>query len=612
VLGANMDVVGLIGPCATANLTRFPYNTPVLVFSNDITLATDLGDDGYLMDAINAINGQLADLEVSVQIVIVVTAYGSADAFNLQLQQTIANIMGDSVARTGVWAFLSAPNTLYCTPRLISAPGYTGQMANSLDTLLIDVAGVGYTPNAVYEVIFAAGEGETNSAQLVLPEATATAGADGSIQDADIVITSYGAWMTVAPAATMPAPDGPPIVAVAAAGQIIFTATPGIGSTITLNGSVVSFIVHGGSPSGNQVALGTDLPSTLANLLTFLNASADTQIAKCTYAVAVATLNITDKTPGSAGNGFALACTVSGATLSGSTLAGGIDAAASTTATLTATIALGANPVCAALSGGCLDSLMAHAVVESAGTSTIDDENWRDTLNSQRLIPTSGGIKVLDDGGDIVVMPVAPRVIGLLIATDFRTGYPFHSAANQPVNGVVGPARTIDFSLTDGGTEGQLLLAANLGIVVRGLIGVETAISSGGFNYVGTDNAGDDPLWQFYNVTRGRDFLELSLMPVLRTYLGRTNIDQQTVINVVDTMQGFLDLLTSLQQILGGEATFQGSLNSASEIRLGHIVVSMQAEEPPVLRRITTMSARFLPAIDALVAQLSAELSQTP
>ena len=153
-----------------------------------------------------------------------------------------------------------------------------------------------------------------------------------------------------------------------------------------------------------------------------------------------------------------------------------------------------------------------------------------------------------------------------------------------------------------------MLLGANLGIVARGLIGVESAISSGGFILISTDNMGDDELWRMYNVKRGRDYIHLSLMPALRVYLGRTNIDRQTVTNVEETIALFLGQLTALQQILGYQVKFEGNLNSADEIRLGHLTVSFAAEEPPVLKRITTMSARYKPAIDAMVAQLAEQL----
>ena len=260
--------------------------------------------------------------------------------------------------------------------------------------------------------------------------------------------------------------------------------------------------------------------------------------------------------------------------------------------------------------GPVCDQLIGHAIVESPGTSTIGDFNWRDTLNHQRLIGLSGGCKVIDPvSGNVVVKPLAPRIAGLLIGRDFSTGYPFHSCANQPVQGIVGPARTIGFSITDGSTEGQVLLSGNIGIVVRGLVGVETAISSGGFVFVGTDNMGDDQLWQFYNVKRGRDYIHLSLMPALRTYLGRSNIDRQTVANVLLTIKGFLATLKARQLIIDYNVNFQGSLNSASEIRLGHLTVGFQAEEPPVLRRITTMSARYAPAIDMMVQQLQQQLN---
>jgi hypothetical protein len=441
----------------------------------------------------------------------------------------------------------------------------------------------------------------------VLPQAHAIADANGTIDNPQVFIDTYGAWFTVAPVATIVTPDGPPVTALPASGSMVFTANPGIGSTITLGGTVVTFVSSGAT--GNQVNLGGNLSVTLVNLQTMLSASADANISKCTYTLSQGILNIVNKTPGSLGNGFGLASTVFGVSLSGATLSGGQDALTATRATFTVVMGLGANPVCAALTP-VLDQLIACAVVEGPGTSALADENWRTTMNSQRLIPMAGGIKVIDPvSGSVIVMPIAPRVIGCIVAEDFRTGYPFHSCANRPVQGVVGPARTINFSLTDGATEGQMMLGANLGIVVRGLVGVETSISSGGFILITTDNAGDDPLWQMWNVKRGRDFIHLSLMPALRVYLGRNVIDRQTITNVLITIRDFLGTLKARQQILGYDVSFQGDLNTADQIRLGHLTVSFAAEEPPVLKLITTMSARYKPAIDAMVAQLAQQLN---
>jgi hypothetical protein len=616
IVGANMDVVGIIGPAALADPNIFPFDTPVLVFSNDTVTLAKLGTDGYIPDAINGINNQLADFEIAAQMVIVRTDYGSQSDANLKLQQTIAKIMGNSTAGTGVHAFLKAPNLLYCTPRIIVAPGYTGQMANSLDTLVANIVGVGYIPGQTYQVTFTPGIGETNGANLVLPQAHAVADVNGEIDDAQIFIDSWGAWFTVAPTATLPPYDGTPMAAQQATGQIVFSGQPGVGSKITFNSQDVTFIAKATTAAAFQVNLGDNLDATLTNLVTYLTgvaAQANANLGLCNYQKTLGdllALNITYKAAGVAGNSFTLNSTVTGASWPPH-LSGGVAAQIAANGTLTATMALGANPVCAELTG-VLDTLIAHAIVESAGSSTIADENWRDTLNSQRLIGLSGGCKVIDPAsGNIIVMPLAPRAAGAMVAEDFRTGYPFHSFANRAVQGIVGPARTIAFSLTDGATEGQLLLAANLGIMVRGLVGVETAISSGGFILIATDNMGDDELWRMYNVKRGRDYIHLSLMPALRVYLGRTNIDRQTVANIEETIANFLSQLTALQQILGYQVRFQGNLNSADEIRLGHLTVSFAAEEPPVLKRITTMSARYKPAIDALVSQLAEQLTFT-
>ncbi|WP_262027564.1 phage tail protein [Microvirga sp. Mcv34] len=268
-----------------------------------------------------------------------------------------------------------------------------------------------------------------------------------------------------------------------------------------------------------------------------------------------------------------------------------------------------ANAVVAALPP-VLNQLLAHAVVESAGTDQASDEAWRETLSSSRLIPVVGGVKVMDPvSGTVVVRPFAPRVAGLLARRDHEKGAPFHSAANQQVYGIVGPARPIRFNLTSDANEGQSLLSANMGILVRGEIGSDFAISSGGFVFIGTDNAGEDELWRFYNQTRGRDFIHISLMRALRYYLGRFNLTGQTIESIVNTMKFFLRDLKADQHILGYKVGFQKDQNSAEEIRLGHLTISFAAEEPAVLRKITTESSRYREAVNEMVANLEQQLN---
>ena len=264
----------------------------------------------------------------------------------------------------------------------------------------------------------------------------------------------------------------------------------------------------------------------------------------------------------------------------------------------------GANAAVGALAG-IAARLLAHVVVDGPGTTLQAALAWRETLNSDRLIPVEPGVRVMI-GGSPVVTPLSPAVLGLAVRRDFeRGGRPFHSWANQPINGIVGPSRPVGFSLTDGATEGQQLLAANIGILTRGELGVDGAISDGGFVFIGTDNAGDDELWRFYNVTRGRDYIHLMCLKTLRQYLGRFNITGQTIQAVLNTLNGALRNLKADGDILGYRVNFLPDQNSPEDLRAGRITVSFKAEEAPVLRRIDVQSSRYLEAIDTLVADLA-------
>lgn len=267
-----------------------------------------------------------------------------------------------------------------------------------------------------------------------------------------------------------------------------------------------------------------------------------------------------------------------------------------------------ANPVTAALPG-ILSKLLAHAVVEGPGTNATAIKTWRETLASGRLIPVDAWTKI-QVGADVVSAPGVGAVLGIGVRRDYeKGGVPGHSWANQPVQGIVGPNRFVNFSLTDGATEGQDLLSNNIGVLLRGELGVETAIASSGFVFVGTDNADDDPVWQFYNVTRMRDYIHLGLLRTLRYYLGKYNITRQTIQAVLNTMHAFLRDLKADDHILGFKVGFEPSKNSPENLRLGRFRCYFEAEEPPVLRRIDIDSRRYAHALEVLVDDLAIETS---
>lgn len=110
-----------------------------------------------------------------------------------------------------------------------------------------------------------------------------------------------------------------------AVGSATFSGQPAGNDTLTINGTVVTFV--SATPTGNQVLIGSDLAGTLENLLTFLSGSTDTNLALMTYTTgpnsAPTALYIAAKASGTAGDTYTLAATSTAITVSGATLSGG-------------------------------------------------------------------------------------------------------------------------------------------------------------------------------------------------------------------------------------------------------------------------------------------------
>jgi len=564
VIGADLSTIGIIGPAGDADEDIFPLNDPVHVDSNRTSIVSQIGEDGYIADAIRGINDQLGETQFAARLVIVRTPYGDSTDPVFNMQQTISNIVGNSLLGTGIFAFLKSAHKLGFTPRVIVAPGYTSQMATGVGELTQTVDGVGYVQDLSYPITFSSG-----GPNAVQATAHAWGQPDGSL--GPVILDTPGAWY-----------DDPPTVVAPAPFQ-----------------EVTAAAVNGGGGAGYEV--GDNIVLDHGIVLTVATLSGDS----------VATVTVTD--PGQVAFGQTPPDNpVDQSSTSGTGTGASFDltwADGGTTAEYTAVLSVGANPVCASLTS-VLNQMLGHAIVESAGASQQNDTDWRETMQSQRLIPISGGCRVMDPvTSNIIFRPLAPRVAGILVRRDHEKGAPFHSAANQPVQGIIGPARDIPFSLTDNANEAQELLGFNIGVLVRGEVGDDFAIASGGFVFIGTDNAGEDELWRFYNVMRGRDYIHLGLIKALRFFLGRYNIVGHTIVAILQTMRYFLRDLHADQHILGYRVTFRTEGNSAEQIRLGHLTVGFKAEEPPVLRLLIIESARYRDAIDAMIADVAAQLN---
>lgn len=586
VVPSDLSVIGLVLPSQDADNSVFPVNQPVEFNSNDPAFLTKIGN-GPLAKSIALVNNQLDDFQVAARVVAVRVAQGADD------NETMANIIGSQQLGTGLYALLRAGQVLGVIPRLIGAPGYTGQFVRTDGATTVTsatktggnvgggtltLAGPAYGDDVQSGIYRIRCIGGARSAASQAEVGNAGDGTMGSLTaDATAAI---GVWRVICGAEaanggsfSVVRPDGS-IDGIATVGAaynsaegINFTIADGaddfelgdefevtVAASVPANGGVFSVI----SPSGASLANATVGVAYDSSHVKFTIADAGTDFA--------------------VGDGFDVSAAIVGGVAE-------------------------ANPVCAALPAICA-ALLGHAVVGGPATSKQDAIDWRETINADRLIPVDNFLKV-SNGVDTAEIDMAAAVLGIAVRRDHEySGVPSHSWANQPINGIVGLRRYDAFSLTDGATDAQNLLAANVGVAVRGEIGVETAIAAAGFIYVGTDNAGTDPLWQFYNVTRMRDYIHLGLLKNLRARLGTSNITPHAVQALENDMTFFLRDLKSDEHILGFRVGFEADKNSPEQIRLGHLRIFFQAEEPPVLRKLTIDSRRFRPALEEMIETL--------
>jgi phage tail sheath protein FI len=596
---AQMSVIGLAMPAVKAAAVTtedfaaaFPLDTPVLFGSTSAT-ARLIDPDCKAGQAIALINAQLARLQSAAQIILVRVAEGADD------DATIANIVGNAAAGTGINAFTRAGAEIGAIPRLIAAPGYTWQHdAEDAETAVTGAAKAGgNTGNGIltladpaYGLSVKAGVYQIRCIGGARA-AAAAAKAGGNTGDGTLgtltadAAAPVGAWRVVCQAASADGgafavyrPDGTfdgiAIVGAAydSAAGINFTLTDGAADFIVGDEFVVTVAVA--VPADGGLFSVTD-PDGVALATAQAGVAYDTAHLKFTVADGVADFIV--------GDGF----DVTGPNTGG-------DARA--------------NPVAAALPA-VLNAILAVAYVDAPGLTRAGDIDYRETLQSERIAVATPVVKMDDTAGDTQTLHMASAVaLGLHVRRDFENeGRPFRSIMNQPVYGIVGPGRAIDFSIVDGSSEGQDLLAHQIGPLVRGESGDDFAIAEGGFVYMGFENTGAEAIWSQLHKVRGRDFIELTAIRTLRNYLGRFNLTTQTIQAVVNTVSTILSQAQARGEILGFACRFDPVENNAADLRSGKITVDARFEDVPVFRKATILSRPYSPALDATIAELLAQ-----
>lgn len=268
-----------------------------------------------------------------------------------------------------------------------------------------------------------------------------------------------------------------------------------------------------------------------------------------------------------------------------------------------------ANPVCAALPA-VLEKLLAVGVVSGPkGGSIVDYLAWRETLASDRLLPADAW-SVVSNGETSEDLDGAAIALGLFARVDFEhAGLPGWSISGQQVYGIAGLKTYRTFSLTDGATEGQELLSAQISTLVAGELAGDTSVDSSGFVWTGVWSASTDPKTWFYNKRRLKDFVHLALIKSIRKRLGVENITPSAIKGVLNDMIVVGSEMLRNKCSVGFKVDFESVANSPEELEQGRFVVLFADEKPAPIAHVTIDSQNYPQALTVELATIIAQAS---
>lgn len=217
-----------------------------------------------------------------------------------------------------------------------------------------------------------------------------------------------------------------------------------------------------------------------------------------------------------------------------------------------------ANPVVSEMVG-VADRLRAVIIADGPNTNDADAIAYAEDFGTRRVYLVDPKGYKTDADGQVVTAWSSPVVAGLIAKSDNERGF-WWSPSNQTVNGIIGTARPIDFTMGDPNSRANLLNEAKVATIIR----------QDGYRLWGNRTLASDPKWQFLSVVRTADILNDSL---LRAHLWAVDrgITKNYVEEVQEGVNAYLRHLTTIGAILGGECWVDPDLNSPDQIAQGKV-----------------------------------------
>ena len=222
-----------------------------------------------------------------------------------------------------------------------------------------------------------------------------------------------------------------------------------------------------------------------------------------------------------------------------------------------------------------------RAVIIADGPNTTDAAAiaYRNGFGSDRVYIVDPWVKVFDAANATeVIRPASGRVAGVIAKSDAERGY-WHSPSNRLIDGVIGLARPVDFSLGDANARANYLNENE----------VATIIQHEGYRLWGNRSCANDPKMAFLKRRRIADMISESIQLAHMWAVDR-NIDRLYVEEVVESVNSYGRTLMARGALVGFRCWAPADLNTPLELEAGKVTFDFDWSDPATAEHITFRS----------------------
>lgn len=208
---------------------------------------------------------------------------------------------------------------------------------------------------------------------------------------------------------------------------------------------------------------------------------------------------------------------------------------------------------------GIAEKIRAVIIADGPNTNDADAIAYGGDFGSKRVFVVDPKVIKVDDEGNNVTEWASPCVCGLIAKSDNNRGF-WWSPSNQNINGIIGTARPIDFTMGDTSSRANLLNEKKIATIIR----------EDGYRLWGNRTLSSDQKWAFLCVVRTADMINESILANHLWAVDR-GITKNYVTDVTEGVNAYLRSLVNKGAILGGTCWIDPDLNTQDQIAQGKI-----------------------------------------